>query len=537
MPPAGESGESCAAATSEERDDAAISVKAPTSWTPIRLKDVTARLRSFKPFNRRRVSIECENVDAIVYRDILELYLAVSGTRDWEWVDRSRNVSRRQRLLRTVLNLGRDLLMWPLLYLRHSREVKWLSNNGTLAVGEPGADRTALYLRTDHGNPTAGGSVTHTSGVINAFRKLGYRVAVISSGPLKNVADDRDFFHCRLAYGNGRNIPELMDLLYTDAVTRFAAANGHDQTPSFLYQRYSRFNYAAVRIKQKTRLPYVCEFNGSEVWMSRNWGKGGFLHEKLAERIELLNLSAADLVVVVSEVLKEELVTRGVDPGRILVNPNGVDPDLYSPEIEGGGIRDRHGLRDKTVLGFIGSFGPWHGAEVLAEAFGRLLDSSPDYRDRVRVLWIGDGRTLPKVKSILEKNGALDSSVMVGLVPQEEGPAHLAACDVLVSPHVNNPDGSPFFGSPTKLFEYMAMGKGIVASDLEQIGAILRHDVTAYLVRPGDPEDLCRGIRALVDDPDLRGRLGRNARSEALARCTWVQHTERMLDRLGRSSP
>ena len=57
-------------------------------------------------------------------------------------------------------------------------------------------------------------------------------------------------------------------------------------------------------------------------------------------------------------------------------------------------------------------------------------------------------------------------AVLTGLVPQEDGPEHLAACDILASPHVPNADGTPFFGSPTKLFEYMAMGKGIVASNL-----------------------------------------------------------------------
>jgi glycosyltransferase involved in cell wall biosynthesis len=78
----------------------------------------------------------------------------------------------------------------------------------------------------------------------------------------------------------------------------------------------------------------------------------------------------------------------------------------------------------------------------------------------------------------------------------------------------------------------MAMGKGIVASNLEQIGEVLAHDRTAWLVRPGDVEDLVAGIVALGSDPEMRTRLGAAARAEAVARYTWDAHVRRMLDRL-----
>ena len=122
--------------------------------------------------------------------------------------------------------------------------------------------------------------------------------------------------------------------------------------------------------------------------------------------------------------------------------------------------------------------------------------------------------------------------MLTGAVAQEAGPAHLAACDILVAPHVPNADGTPFFGSPTKLFEYMAMGKGIVASDLDQIGEVLRHDETAWLVRPGDVASLVEGLLALIGDPGLRDRLGRAAREAAVARHSWSEHTRRIVHTL-----
>jgi glycosyltransferase involved in cell wall biosynthesis len=145
---------------------------------------------------------------------------------------------------------------------------------------------------------------------------------------------------------------------------------------------------------------------------------------------------------------------------------------------------------------------------------------------------IGDGARIAEARRILAEGGALGATVFTGLVPQHEGPAYLAACDVLASPHVNNPDGTPFFGSPTKLFEYMAMGRGIVASDLEQIGEVLAHGRTAWLVPPGDAVALAAGVRRLLDDRALRETLGAAARAEAVARYTWREHTRRTIERL-----
>jgi glycosyltransferase involved in cell wall biosynthesis len=212
------------------------------------------------------------------------------------------------------------------------------------------------------------------------------------------------------------------------------------------------------------------------------------------------------------------------------VNANGVDTERYRPDVDGRPVRRQYGLDDSIVVGFIGTFGPWHGAEVLARAFTALLKRDPAMS--ARLLMVGDGANAAEVRRILHEGGAGDRASLTGIVPQEEGPAYLAACDVLVSPHVSNPDGTPFFGSPTKLFEYMAMGKAIVASDLDQIGEVLAHDRDAWLVPPGDVSRLADGIERLVRDADLRARLGANARRKALADHTWRQHTRRTIGRL-----
>jgi glycosyltransferase involved in cell wall biosynthesis len=78
----------------------------------------------------------------------------------------------------------------------------------------------------------------------------------------------------------------------------------------------------------------------------------------------------------------------------------------------------------------------------------------------------------------------------------------------------------------------MAMGKGIVASDLDQIGEVLEHDRTAWMVKPGDAESLMLGLKAMIDDPETSKRLGEAARREVVAKYTWKEHTRKIIEKL-----
>jgi glycosyltransferase involved in cell wall biosynthesis len=394
--------------------------------------------------------------------------------------------------------------------------------------------RPCAYFRTDLAySVKAGGSVGHIAGVLNALHAFGHRPVFITTDHVATVAADVEthvvprsprFWHYR----------ELPAMVMHDVFVSFAHQVLSTRPLSFIYQRYSVHDFAGVVLARRLNVPLVIEYNGPENWVGRHWGRE-LRYSALADRIELLNMRAADLVVVVSDVNREDLVSRGIDAGRILVNPNGVDVERYRPEIDGRAVRARYGLDTSLVVGFIGTFGPWHGAEILSEAFARLLSRRPELKQQTRLLMIGDGVRAGSARRILEASGHADAAVWTGLVPQAEGPQYLAACDVLVSPHVPNPDGSRFFGSPTKLFEYMAMGRAIVASDLEQIGEILAHDHTASLVPPGDVDALARAIEQLVADPERRARLGEAARSAAVSRWSWREHTRRIVARLSTS--
>ena len=373
----------------------------------------------------------------------------------------------------------------------------------------------------------AGGSVAHVAGVANALQRSGRPVTLATAVDPIGIAPEIDVHRLetpRLAFPAESNY------------YRFGQSIPHQlrnvSRPSFLYQRHSVGSYAGAVTSRALGVPLVLEYNGPEVWAAQHWSRR-LGDEQLAIRAEEASLRHAHVVVTVSQVLAEQLLERGVEPNRIVWHANGVDAALFDPArftaAERAGLRDRYGIpHDALLVSFVGTFGEWHGAEVLARAVRLLAEEHADRVEsaRMHLLLVGDGPTLAEVRTELE--GLERLVTFAGLVAQDETPLHLAASDVLVSPHVPNRDGSPFFGSPTKLFEYMASGQAIVASDLGQIGDVLR-DGLAVLVRPGDADDLARGLRAVADDEELRRDIGVRARARVLERYTWDDNVRAVL--------
>ncbi len=393
----------------------------------------------------------------------------------------------------------------------------------------PAASRRVCYLRTDLWSAVAaGGSVGHTEGVASGLRALGCDVDFVASGAPSVLDPDRHEIHIvppRRLYSACRELPAVAhSLVFETGAAAFLAR----RPAGLLYQRFDPASHAGVALSRTIGLPLVLEYNGSEVWIADHWGRP-LGHRRLFERIEAVNLRHADLVSVVSEPLRDGLLAGGVAADRIVVLPNGVDVERYRPDIDGRPARQRHGLPGGTVVGFIGTFEAWHGAPVLARAAARVLAE----RAQAVFLFVGDGPERETCESILKQAGLSARAVFTGLVPQEEGPRHLAAMDILVAPHVPNPDGSRFFGSPTKLFEYMAMGRAIVASRLEQIAEVLDDGRTALLVPPADEGALARALVRLIDDTALRASLGAAARSLAVERHTWRARAAALVARLG----
>ena len=234
--------------------------------------------------------------------------------------------------------------------------------------------------------------------------------------------------------------------------------------------------------------------------------------------------------MTVSKSLEKNLLNYGIHRDRIFVNPNGFDSEKFKPEQKDSNkckkIRRKFDIDNKKVIiGFSGTFGLWHGIPQLIEAIDKII--SKNMAKNLHFLIIGKGNQLKdKMISRLSKYNEV---TFTGIIPYPEIQDYLAVCDVLISPHNLPLDSKEFFGSPTKIFEYMAMGKGIVASNLGQIGQTLENNKTAVLVKPGNVNELIKGIVKLVKDKELRKKLGKNASKIAFKKYTWDMNIKKLL--------
>jgi glycosyltransferase involved in cell wall biosynthesis len=489
------------------------------------------RLKSLRALRPDVLAIATERLPWQRGQNLFMVFGALAGAREVLMLDAHGEVVRRSRsnvLLGAPARLSRETITGASDIAQSRRELQRLEEE-TLRFADtprkitPHSRVRVVYLRSTPGPGTqAGGAASHIKGVVEGLKALGVEVQIISNDLIAGMNASEDRFTV-IPPQPGGNTRALFDIHNNLVFTRGAVPLIEQVDPDFIYQRYARFSWAGVVAASRTKRPLFLEYNGSEVWVGRHWDRVGSLD--LLERYERLNLDAAARIFVVSDVERRNLEARGVAAEKIVVNPNGVDVERFRPGVGGAEARRELGIRDdEVVAGFVGTFGPWHGVEKLAEAI-KLISN-----ERVRFLLVGSGSLHVEVEKRLEVEVAAGRVIFTGAVGHDRVPRLLDACDILVAPHVPLADGSEFFGSPTKIFEYMAMGKGIVASRLGQIGEVLVDKETALLVEPGDVGQLRAAILRLVESQELRRSLGNKARDVAEREHTWRHNAERVLN-------
>ncbi|SMC56341.1 glycosyltransferase family 4 protein [Janibacter indicus] len=409
--------------------------------------------------------------------------------------------------------------------------------------------KRVAYVSTDPGVPVFGskGASVHVQAVVRELLRRGTEVHLVTArlgGDLPRGLGGVVVHELpRITGTPGREREESARRSARAAADVLARV--HSDTPlDLVMERYSLWSDAAMTWARACDVPGVLEVNSPLVDEQAQ-------HRVLADRVGAEAIArrafdAADSVVAVSEPVARWVLDR-TDNRNVTVVPNGVDTRYIRPGLEGrpqaashldqrGEPRaashlDQRGepqaashLDQQTpfVIGFVGTLKPWHGVEVLVESFARLAPTD----DGTRLRLVGDGPQRAAIEAQAERLGVADRVDLVGAVAPERMPEELARMDLAVAPYPQLPD---FYFSPLKLYEYLAAGLPVVASDIGPVGEVLDGGHLGVLVTPGDVTELAAALAGLRSDAALRAELGDLGRRAAVSRHDWSLVVSRIL--------
>lgn len=294
-----------------------------------------------------------------------------------------------------------------------------------------------------------------------------------------------------------------------------------------LYQRYSLWSCAAVELARDRGWPSVLEINSPLVEEQAR-------HRTLVDRRTATERTRRAIEAASAPYAVSEGVARwanGLSARPIPVVANGVDPERFAAPVRRGSGRIGDGTRtgsasgrDEVVVGFVGTFRPWHDLDRVVDAVATVgrRPGAP----RLRLLLVGDG---PGLGGTLGRAAACGVAVeSTGSVPADVVPELLGRMDVGLAAY---PPGERYF-SPLKVFEYLAAGVPVVASAVGGLDRLLESGREAFLSRPGDHAALAEHLRVLCTDPGRRRAMGEAGRRAAVERHSWSHVLDRVMARL-----
>ena len=403
---------------------------------------------------------------------------------------------------------------------------------------------TGIYLRTnDSYNLRSGGSLGHTLGVIEGLQSNCNDVIYFGNDKINGIHDDvnqiivepSEFF----------NIVNFTNrTIYSEVFSKEVISKLNTIKSDFIYQRLSRDDISGAIISRTLRIPLIVEYNSSMEWELKN---SPLFIEKIllyfTNKLEKIMLNQSSIIVVVSQVLKDELLSKGFEESKIIVVPNGVDTKKFISNSDNDLYKKLNLSKNKITIGFSGTFGFWHGVDTLEQSIKLVNDTK---KINCQFLLIGDGFYRKQMQNSLKK---FSNVTFTKNIPYLEIVNYLSLCQIYISPHSLKKEKT-FIGSPTKLFEYMSMSKIIIASDLNQISDIVNPSLKVksinneYMIESsdkesvgitfnqGDEKQLAYAIKYAVKNLDKINYLGINARKKAIDNYQWNRLTKLILTKV-----
>lgn len=400
---------------------------------------------------------------------------------------------------------------------------------------------SVAYISADKGIPVGGhkGASVHIRNFCQALKEQGCQVHIFGTREPGELEPDFKFplytvnseeksstylgekSQSKLEQNLTREIRAIaLNSTLTNLVSRLHTQLKFD----FIYERYSLWSFAGAQLGTLLKIPFILEINSPLIEEEKRFRTLNL--EPLAKTIEKFIFSKADKIMVVSEALRKHVIKKGISSRKVAVLPNAVNSELFNP---GATISDilpkklREPKGKKFILGFVGSLKPWHGIRLLAEAFLKLYQQDKIYH----LLIVGDGPEKKFLEELQMKNNLNGALTLLGAVPHHKIPGLIQQMDVALAPY---PKLEHFYFSPLKLFEYMAVGKPVVASNSGQIKNIIRHGQDGLLFNPGNAKSLIQQIEILRNNPHLRQTLGQKAAQKVLKNYVWEKNAQRVLD-------
>lgn len=355
---------------------------------------------------------------------------------------------------------------------------------------------------------TSVGSWTHVKQFSSAFTALGHEITVhslnLKKKSTKNKKTRADSEIRKIIKKYGRDVKNLLKNL------RYALKEMEimrKEKPEIVIIRHDPYVLSSLMICKIFRVPSILELNAPGAFQVRKYEREIFHLPFIFEILEWLALHFASAITVTCKEMIPYLISSKNSLSKIVVNPMGVDFDHFnttqsvSPDI----LFKRN---NNLILGFVGSLNHWHGITNLMNIIKIVLSKFK----HCRFLIIGDGVKFNELKEFISKNKAEDSVILTGYIPYEKLPDYLSVIDIGIAPY---PTDIAFYYSPLKIYEYMAAGKPILATEIGQIAEIMRGQNIGMFINPENLLDLESKLRAIITDEKARIVMGENARKLA----------------------
>ncbi|MEI6296927.1 MAG: glycosyltransferase family 4 protein [bacterium] len=255
---------------------------------------------------------------------------------------------------------------------------------------------------------------------------------------------------------------------------------------------------------------FLSLFGKKVFWESHN-GKWNFLVSSIVKR--------ASGTVTISQGIKNFFINKGIKEDKIFVSPDAVDLKDHVGTTKDE-ARKKVGLpSDKKIILYTGHLYGWKGVNTLAESAKSFDEMN---------LFVFVGGTEGDVNSFKQKYSDTKNILVLGQKPHSDIPLYLSSADVLVLPNSGKEDISRLYTSPMKLFEYMASGRPIIASNLPSIREILNED-NAVFFESDNPGDLSRSIKKVLGDKELGDRISKQSLLD-VKKYTWENRAKNIIN-------